>query len=143
MVSFDFADGVFEAIELPNAGIVGTGYEQWNKIVVLNESIALISFPLEVNDKCFEVWLMNGYFDGGGQISWTKYMTVEMPRSNMSPLRLLANGDVLLQDDKMQLNLYSPATGVVKSRGIEYDGLHELVIYNESLASFKTCFSME
>lgn len=129
LFSFDFSDEVFKVIELPNARIVGTNSEHWVNIWVLNDSIALISFPLEVNDKCFEVLLMNEEFDGGrpgGQMSWNKFVTVEMPHSNLCPLTGFANGDVFLQDDKLELHLYNSVTEVIKNLGIEFEDSDEL-----------------
>lgn len=137
LVSFDFLDEVFKVIVLPEARIVGTCSQRWGDIVVMNDSIALISSPLDMNDKCFEVWLMNEEPKGSWQMSWNKIMTVEMPHSNLCPLMVFANGEVVLQDSDLKLHLYNSLTGVIKNLNVEFEGSDKLVVCGESLVSFK------
>lgn len=137
LVSFDFSNEVFKVIELPNAKFVGAKSKMWRNIVVLNDSIALISHPLKVNDKCFEVWLMNDELDSNSQTPWSKFITVEMPHSNMCPVTVFGNGNVVLQDNNRVLQLYNSVTRAIKNLGIEFERFDELVVYSESLISFK------
>ncbi|KAK9283366.1 hypothetical protein L1049_011608 [Liquidambar formosana] len=142
IVSFDFADEVFQKTQLPDVGLHPDEIEV--DLVVFNDSIALIVYPpldeddYEMGISC-DVWVMK---ESGVRVSWSKLLRIEPSLGIASVMGLWRNGQILLEKDVgdyRQLVLYDPRSQEFK-KNIQFHGIQGsayVVTYMESLVSIK------
>jgi F-box interacting protein len=124
LISFDMGNEVFQQLPLPPTEEYSCG----GQIAVINESVALIR---ELEGGRYEKWVLD---DSGVERSWTKKLTMVLPRLwHLTQLR--GDGLVVLSDSDRCLVMYDPRTQQLWDLQLYDAGFLQLFSYTESLVS--------
>ncbi|EOY19950.1 F-box and associated interaction domains-containing protein [Theobroma cacao] len=100
-------------------------------IAPFNEALATIVHPTEGMEKCYDIWVLNGY-------SWTKQLTIGPILGVERPLALWKNGELFLLSENNTLVMFDPCTGELQDFGIHMSKYTmRLVVYAESIIPIK------
>ncbi|XP_017984401.1 PREDICTED: F-box/kelch-repeat protein At3g23880-like [Theobroma cacao] len=129
ILSFDMAEEVFSTLPLLNFGMSNARC-LWC-IAPFNEALATIVHPTEGMEKCYDIWVLNGY-------SWTKQLTIGPILGVERPLALWKNGELFLLSENNTLVMFDPCTGELHDFGIHMSKYTmRLVVYAESIIPIK------
>ncbi|EOY19943.1 Uncharacterized protein TCM_045343 [Theobroma cacao] len=100
-------------------------------VAPFNEALATIVHPTEGMEKCYDIWVLNGY-------SWTKQLTIGPILGAERLLALWKNGELLLLSENNTLVMFDPCTGELHDFGIHMSKYTMwLVVYAESIIRIK------
>ncbi|XP_038725472.1 F-box/kelch-repeat protein At3g06240-like [Tripterygium wilfordii] len=129
ILSFDFADEVFDKVPLPDFGVSWVDYLP--QLAIYNGLLAVIVYTREGPERLVDKWVM---IERGVKESWVKQASIGPVPGVERPLGFLKNGGLFLEDLEGQLVLYDPSSQQLKNlqpRGGK-DSL-QVVNYVESL----------
>ncbi|XP_017984402.1 PREDICTED: F-box/kelch-repeat protein At3g23880-like [Theobroma cacao] len=129
ILSFDVAEEVFSTSCLPNFGM--SKAECFWYIASFNEALATIVHPIRGMEKCYDIWVLNGYL-------WTKQLTIGPILGVGRPLGFWKNGELFLESENHDLVMFDPCTGELQDFGIHMPMCStQLVVYAESIVPIK------
>ncbi|EOY19947.1 F-box and associated interaction domains-containing protein [Theobroma cacao] len=96
-----------------------------------NEALATIVHPKSGMEKCYDIWVLNGYL-------WTKQLTIGPILGVGRPLGFWKNGELFLESENHDLVMFDPCTGKLQDFGIHMPKCGtQLVVYAESIVPIK------
>jgi len=130
MVSFDLNNETFFVTPIPSYVRL-----TWTQLTVLNNSIALVYFP--VNKNIFHISTLG---EVGVKESWIKLFTVEKPCGPATfPMRVGMNGEIVFANYK-KLLLFDLNTNKIVELGLKRRDrltLGQIIVYKKSLLPIK------
>ncbi|XP_038678541.1 F-box/kelch-repeat protein At3g06240-like isoform X2 [Tripterygium wilfordii] len=131
ILSFDFADEVFEVLPLPDPG-EGISWNNYSwHLAIFNGCIAAVLYAWQDPEKCFDLWVMT---ERGVKDSWVKQARIGPISGVDRPLEFWRNGGLFLKNSRGQLVLYDPSTQQLKNLQLPGpQGRLQVVTYVESL----------
>ncbi|KAF5730188.1 F-box and associated interaction domains-containing protein putative isoform 1 [Tripterygium wilfordii] len=129
ILSFDFADEVFDKVPLPGVGV------SWGdclpQLAIFNGLLALIRYIRGGPETLVHIWVMS---ERGVKGSWVKQASIGLIPGVVRPLKFSRNGGFFLEDLEGQLSLYDPSSQQLKNLQLSGgEGLLQVINYVESL----------
>ncbi|XP_017984400.1 PREDICTED: putative F-box protein At3g10240 [Theobroma cacao] len=100
-------------------------------IASFNEALAIIVYPRRGMEKCYDIWVLNGYL-------WTKQLTIGPILGVGRPLGFWKNGELFLESENHKLVMFDPCTRELQDFGIHMPKYRtQLIVYAESIVPIR------